>query len=75
MEEEPNRPVSELENNWVGDTCVVYIGKAGGVDASGKKSKSTLRKRINAYLEFEKELISEFKQQYGDKLPFANLKD
>lgn len=52
MEEEPNRPVSELENNWVGDTCVVYIGKAGGVDASGKKSKSTLRKRINAYLDF-----------------------
>ena len=111
----PNVPVSELESNWVNNTCVVYIGKAGGVDASGKKSKSTLRKRINAYLdfgtgksvghwggrliwqikdakdllfcwkaipeqdgnpvEFEKELISEFKQQYGDKLPFANLKD
>ena len=37
----PNVPVSELENNWVNNTCVVYIGKA-----------TTLSKRISQYLRF-----------------------
>lgn len=37
----PNVPVSELENNWVNGTCVVYIGKA-----------TTLSKRISQYLRF-----------------------
>ena len=110
----PNVPVSELKSNWVKDTCVVYIGKAGGVDAKGKKSNSKLQKRISDYLDFgngvsvghwggrliwqikdskdllfcwkaipeqvgnpveiEKELIADFKRQYGGKRPFANLK-
>lgn len=37
----PNVPVSELKSNWVGGTCVVYIGKA-----------TTLSKRISQYLRF-----------------------
>ena len=37
----PNVPVSELKSNWVGGTCVVYIGKA-----------TTLSKRISQYLKF-----------------------
>ena len=37
----PNVPVSELESNWVNNTCVVYIGKA-----------TTLSKRISQYLRF-----------------------
>ena len=48
----PNVPVSELKSNWVGGTCVVYIGKAGGVEANGKKSNSKLQKRISDYLDF-----------------------
>ena len=48
----PNVPVSELKSNWVDGTCVVYIGKAGGVDAKGKKSNSKLQKRISDYLDF-----------------------
>lgn len=34
--------ITELETNWVKNTCVVYIGKAG----------TTLRKRLNQYLKF-----------------------
>ena len=37
----PNVPVSELESNWVNNTCVVYIGKA-----------TKLSKRISQYLRF-----------------------
>lgn len=37
----PNVPVSELKSNWVGGTCVVYIGKA-----------TILSKRISQYLKF-----------------------
>lgn len=48
----PNVAVSELKSNWVGGTCVVYIGKAGGVEANGKKSNSKLQKRISDYLDF-----------------------
>ena len=48
----PNVAVSELKSNWVDGTCVVYIGKAGGVEANGKKSNSKLQKRISDYLDF-----------------------
>ena len=34
---DPNVSITELETNWVKNTCVVYIGKAG----------TTLRKRLN----------------------------
>ena len=43
----PNVPVGELQANWVKDTCVVYIGKAGG-----GSSRATLRKRIGQYIRF-----------------------
>ena len=39
---DPNVSITELETNWVENTCVVYIGKAG----------TTLRKRLNQYLKF-----------------------
>ena len=43
----PNVSVGKLQANWVKDTCVVYIGKAGG-----RSSKATLRKRIGQYIRF-----------------------
>ena len=43
----PNVPAVELQANWVKDTCVVYIGKAGG-----GTSRATLRKRIGQYIRF-----------------------
>ena len=39
---DPNVSITELGTNWVKNTCVVYIGKAG----------TTLRKRLNQYLKF-----------------------
>ena len=39
---DPNVSITELETNWVKNTCVVYIGKA----------RTTLRKRLNQYLKF-----------------------
>ncbi len=43
----PNVPIDELRANWVKDTCVVYIGKAGG-----GSSGATLRRRISQYIRF-----------------------
>ena len=39
---DPNVSITELGTNWVKNTCVVYIGKAG----------TTLQKRLNQYLKF-----------------------
>jgi len=46
---DPNKPVSYLEQQWVNDTIVVYIGKAGG-----NGNKATLSKRLRMYLRFGK---------------------
>lgn len=46
-EKDPNVSIAELESNWVENTAVIYIGKAGG-----GKSKATLRSRLNQYLQF-----------------------
>ncbi len=46
-ERDPNVSIAELQSNWVEDTVVIYIGKAGGV-----KSNATLRSRLNQYLRF-----------------------
>ncbi len=46
-DKDPNVSISELKNNWVENTNIVYIGKAGGTG-----SKSTLQKRIGQYLRF-----------------------
>lgn len=43
----PNVDIDTLENAWVEDTCVVYIGKAGGGSSS-----STLQKRLRQYIRF-----------------------
>ncbi|MEH7224460.1 hypothetical protein V7112_11695 [Bacillus sp. JJ1566] len=44
---DPNVPLEELKDNWVNDTKVVYIGKAGG-----EKSSATLNSRIKQFLKF-----------------------
>jgi hypothetical protein len=43
----PNVPISELQEKWVKDASIVYIGKAGGVGSS-----ATLKKRLDQYLRF-----------------------
>ena len=88
---DPNVSITELETNWVENTCVVYIGKAGKL----KNCKATIQSRLKQYLDFgsgnlllcwkptpdedpetvETALIARFKEQHGGHRPFANLKD
>lgn len=49
----PNVSLAELKSNWVENTIVVYIGKAGGT-FQGKESKETLRSRLQTYFSFGK---------------------
>lgn len=44
---DPNVPIEILKNNWVDDTVVIYIGKAGG-----EGSVATLKTRLKQYLGF-----------------------
>ena len=46
---DPNVNKDILNNNWVDNSIVVYIGKAGG-----KNSLATLKKRLKQYLDFGK---------------------
>lgn len=43
----PNVTVEELKRNWITDSVVVYIGKAGGLSSS-----ATLRSRLKQYFSF-----------------------
>lgn len=43
----PNVSISELQSNWVENTKVIYIGKAGGAGSS-----ATLQSRLRQYLRF-----------------------
>lgn len=43
----PNVPLNELKLNWVSNTIVVYIGKAGAAASS-----ATLQSRLRQYLRF-----------------------
>lgn len=43
---DPNVSLDKLNDNWVSNTCVAYIGKAGG------DNSSSLKARIKLYLEF-----------------------
>jgi len=52
-ERDPNVSLGELELNWVENTIVVYIGKAGGI-FQGKESDATLKKRLKTYFSFGK---------------------
>ena len=45
---DPNVPIEKLRRNWVEETCVLYIGKAGD-----EHSQATLRSRLRQYLQFE----------------------
>lgn len=44
---DPNVPIEKLRRNWVEETCVLYIGKAGD-----EHSQATLRSRLRQYLQF-----------------------
>jgi hypothetical protein len=43
----PNVSLDELQDNWVENSLVVYIGKAGG-----EGSRATLNSRLGQYLQF-----------------------
>lgn len=43
----PNVPIDELKANWVENTSIVYIGKAGSIG-----STANLRTRLGQYLRF-----------------------
>jgi hypothetical protein len=45
----PTVSADELKRKWVPETCVLYIGKAGG-----SKQKKTLSKRLGEYMDFGK---------------------
>lgn len=45
--EDPNVTIEELKRNWVNDSPIVYIGKAGG-----GQTKATLKSRLKQYLKF-----------------------
>lgn len=44
---DPYVPIEKLRRNWVEETCVLYIGKAGD-----EHSQATLRSRLRQYLQF-----------------------
>lgn len=46
---DPSVSIAELQENWVADAHVLYIGKAGG-----SASAATLASRIRQYIEFGK---------------------
>lgn len=48
---DPNVSLDVLRANWVNDTCIIYIGQAGGIK-NGKQPQSTLRSRLKEYLRF-----------------------
>jgi len=48
----PNVSLEELNLNWVNETSVVYIGKAGGFKKDGTEMDATLRSRLRTYLNF-----------------------
>jgi len=45
----PNVSIQELQNNWVEETKIVYIGKAGSISGS-----ATVNSRLKQYLDFGK---------------------
>ena len=50
-EKDPNVPIEELLAKWVNETCVIYIGQAGGI-RGGKQPMATLQSRLRQYLRF-----------------------
>lgn len=48
----PNVTINELNEKWVEDTNILYIGRAGGTAKNGRVYKSTLKQRIMQYIKF-----------------------
>jgi hypothetical protein len=48
----PNAPIEELKLNWVENTIVINIGKAGGKNDKVIETKATLRSRLKPYMKF-----------------------
>lgn len=48
----PNVSIEELNLNWVNETSVIYIGKAGGYKKDGTEMDATLKSRLRTYLNF-----------------------
>jgi hypothetical protein len=48
---DPNVDIAILNDNWVDNSTVVYIGQAGGI-RNGKWSNSNLRDRLKKYFDF-----------------------
>ena len=46
-EKDPNDEIKKLQDKWIDNTHIIYIGKAGGSD-----QKATLYKRIEQYIKF-----------------------
>lgn len=51
-DKDPNVPLSVLDSNWVCNSHILYIGKAGGISENRSESNSTLRRRLNTYFKF-----------------------
>lgn len=49
---DPNVSIEKLKSNWVEDTIVIYIGKAGGRNQKGIEGEATLRSRLKTLLCF-----------------------
>ena len=49
---DPNVSIDELKSNWVDDTIVINIGKAGGLNKQQFEGKETLKSRLTTYLSF-----------------------
>lgn len=65
---DPNVSIEELKNNWVDDTVVLYIGKAGK-----EGSSATLNTRLGQYFQFgQGEDIGHFGGRYIWQLENAN---
>ena len=64
----PNVSIDILKSNWVDDTSVLYIGKAGGTESS-----ATLRKLLEQYMRFGNgEAIGHWGGRYIWQLADAN---
>lgn len=52
---DPSVTMEKLSANWIDNTPVIYIGRAGGIAKSGRKYSTTLRERIRQFIKFGKD--------------------
>lgn len=48
----PNIDIQTLKDNWIEQSHVLYIGKAGGVHSNGQIDSSTLEEKITSFIKF-----------------------